>query len=207
MSVNRIALALACGALVSCQRDGTMRASHDSSGAQAGEATRIARSTAADSAVNPDGSVLLSLDGDGLRIVLASAGSTRLLAFETESEAVITAVSASLGSPASQGTSIDCGGGAMDFVTFADGLSINIQRGRFVGWSARASSRSNSLTTMRGIGVGSTRAALDSADAVRVGTTSLGEEFSAGGIAGVLDGAARAARITALWAGLNCFAR
>jgi hypothetical protein len=95
----------------------------------------------------------------------------------------------------------------MDFATFAGGLSVNIQKERFVGWSKRASGSATSLTTMSGAGVGSTRAALDSVYAAKVTTTSLGDEFEAGGIAGVLDGTVPSARITNLWAGMNCIAR
>ena len=60
---------------------------------------------------------------------------------------------------------------------------------------------------MSGIGVGSARAALDAVYSATVSTTTLGEEFSAGGLAGVFDGPTAAARITAMWAGTTCLAR
>jgi hypothetical protein len=42
---------------------------------------------------------------------------------------------------------------------------------------------------------------------VRVFQSTLGTEFSAGGIAGLLESAGPQARIVALWAGMVCIAR
>jgi hypothetical protein len=59
-----------------------------------------------------------------------------------------------------------------------------------------------------GIGVGSTRAELESAYAgVAVDSTTLGVEFMAGGLQGVFESDARTAPIVALWAGAACVAR
>ncbi len=207
MHMTRAALVIVSLALGACRANEKVPASEDSSGTRGSLSAAVAQSSATDSAIAPDGSVLLALDGEGLRIVFAASGSTRLLEFGMDSAAAIRTVSVALGPPTTSGTSADCGAGPIDVATFADGLSINIQQGRFVGWSARGSSSAQSLTTMSGIGVGSTRAALDSVYAATVTTTSLGEEFEAGGIAGVLDGTAASARITNLWAGVNCIAR
>jgi hypothetical protein len=61
---------------------------------------------------------------------------------------------------------------------------------------------------MSGIGVGSTRAELQAAyAAAAVDSTTLGVEFTAGGLQGVLESDARTAPIVALWAGAACVAR
>jgi len=151
--------------------------------------------------------VHVSLDGDGLRFVVESSGSTRLLAFGTPAAQVIAAVSAAIGAAQSRGTNADCGAGPVAFVGFDRGLSLIMQDGSFVGWSARVTGDSATLTTMSGIGVGSTRAALDSSYVATVSRTTLGTEFAAGRIQGVLASASRSAPITDLWAGTSCVAR
>jgi hypothetical protein len=60
---------------------------------------------------------------------------------------------------------------------------------------------------MTGVGIGTTRAQVEDALAIQVSSTSLGTEFTAGGLAGLLDGPGAEARITNLWAGETCIAR
>src|SRR3546814_16332062 len=60
------------------------------------------------------------------------------------------------------------------------------------------------LGTMAGITRGSTRSDLESAYAAEVGETTLGTEFTAGGLSGLLDGTGPTAYITTLWAGTTC---
>jgi hypothetical protein len=60
---------------------------------------------------------------------------------------------------------------------------------------------------MNGIGVGSTRAQLDAAFDPQITQSSLGTEFSAAGLGGVLESPAPTARITSLWAGTGCIFR
>src|SRR3546814_13009983 len=60
------------------------------------------------------------------------------------------------------------------------------------------------LGTMAGITRGSTRSDLESAYAAEVGETTLGTEFTAGGLSGLLDGNGPTAYITTLWAGTTC---
>lgn len=193
--------------VVSCQGNDATRETGASVDSATIDSVAAIRSASPDRTARPDTGSLLALDGEGLRLVVAATGSTRLLAFGADSATVISALSVALGPATSRGTSADCGAGPLDFATFADGLSITMLHARFVGWSARASATARTLTTMSGIGVGSTRAALDSAYAATVSTTTLGEEFSAGGLAGVLDGTAASARITTLWSGTTCQAR
>ena len=150
---------------------------------------------------------MVALDGEGLRLARPSNGATRLLPYGADADVVVTALVASLGPPLSRGTNADCGAGPVEFVTFDGGLSVVVQKARFVGWSTGARSTSRTLTTMSGIGVGATRAGLDSVHAAVVSRTSLGVEFAAGGVFGVLDGEGPSARITDLWSGTSCVAR
>ncbi|TZF90783.1 hypothetical protein FW784_04035 [Lysobacter lacus] len=87
------------------------------------------------------------------------------------------------------------------------GLTVVMQNDRFVGWSASAprdGTRKSALATMAGVGVGSTRHELESAYTAKTQATTLGQEFAAGGLFGVLDGKAPTAHITAMWAGTSC---
>jgi hypothetical protein len=61
--------------------------------------------------------------------------------------------------------------------------------------------------TERGLGIGSTRAALDAAYSVEAFESSLGDEFTAGDFAGLTDGKGPGGRITHLWAGATCIMR
>ncbi|MES3035603.1 MAG: hypothetical protein V4813_16495 [Gemmatimonadota bacterium] len=149
----------------------------------------------------------VALDGEGLRLIVLATGATRLLPFGTGVADMNAALIAPLGAPIARGTNADCGAGAMGVVSFRGGLSVLVQRERFVGWAARADTGSARVTTMSGVGVGATRALLDSVYSATVSRTSLGEEFSAAELHGVLDGAGSSARITDMWAGASCVAR
>lgn len=155
------------------------------------ETTRISDSTA------------LALEGEGLRIFDVSSGAARPLPFGSplgEVVEILTRVQEM--APSEKGESADCG---VEYVTWESGLTVLSSSGRFQGWSARE--RSRGLTTVSGIGIGSTREELEDVYAIEVDSTSLGIEFTAGGLAGVLDSAEREGRVIALWAGVVCLAR
>ncbi len=139
----------------------------------------------------------LALEGEGLRLVLRSSGSTRPLPFGTTRDSVVQAVYATGVVPVDSGAAGDCG---LDYLTWSNRLNTNFREGALVGWAVR----DPGLTTMAGIGVGSSRAALDSVHQAEVSTTSLGNEFAAGGMAGVLS---PEERIEVMWAGEVCLAR
>ena len=63
------------------------------------------------------------------------------------------------------------------------------------------------LTTADGIGIGSTRVELEASREVEVEATTLGTEFSAGGLGGLFASPEPAAEIVSLWAGLTCHFR
>lgn len=107
---------------------------------------------------------------------------------------------------ATEGTNENCGAGSVQFATWQDGLSLVFKDERFVGWGLN-SRAAGTIATSGGVGPGSTRAELEVVYSATVTTTSLGQEFSAGDLHGVLDGSSSKARITDMWGGVSCVAR
>jgi len=161
----------------------------------------------APSATPASAGVTLALSGEGLDFV-TERGTVRHLVFGTPAAQAIDAVSRTYGGIDPQrGRNEECGAGPLDMATWQDGLTMMLQEGRFVGWSVSrgAADGSNILhTTIAGIGIGSTRRDLVAAYAADIRETTLGQEFAAGDVFGVLDGAGPSARITAMWAGESC---
>lgn len=149
---------------------------------------------------------LLNLTGDGLAVVDPKSGSSRPLPFgvaETTAREVVTAVR---GMAISDGRNDECGAAALTFAEFPGGLTVWFQDGRFAGW-ALGDHATPDLATAAGLRVGSTRAELDSAYTAKVSRTTLGQEFQAGEISGVLSAPGAPGRVTALWAGVSCVFR
>ena len=142
----------------------------------------------------------LALDGEGLR--LASGASATPIPFGTARDAVVEAVGKSLGAPPSeQGRNEECGSGAQDYVGWKDGITLWFQDGGFVGWDSKGK-----LTSADGVGLGTQRDRITARE-LEVSETSLGEEFSSGGISGLFASGAPDAKVTALWAGATCIFR
>lgn len=141
----------------------------------------------------------LALDGEGLRLVDAESGSTRLIAFGTPREEASAALAAALGEATETGENAECPPGPLQFAEHGD-TTIYFQEGAFAGWYTEASDQS----TMNGIAPGSTRAAVEEAGG-ELSETSLGQEFEAAGVYGIMNDDASA--VSALWAGVNCFFR
>ena len=64
---------------------------------------------------------------------------------------------------------------------------VNAADGQFVGWNVRPQPDSTSLTTVAGIGLGSTRQELEAAYKVEMVDSSLGVEFYTGQLSGLLE--------------------
>ena len=145
----------------------------------------------------------LALAPDGVSIVLDS-GSTRHANFGMARDVVVPMVSAALGKPTGTGTNSECGQGPMEMVDFKGGLNLEFQDGKFVGWDVDGREKGG-YTTMNGIGIGSTLKDLRAAfGEVTVENSSLGDEFSAGDLGGLLTSLKPDATITHLWAGSTC---
>lgn len=151
--------------------------------------------------------VSVSLDPEGLRLIVNETGSTRLLAFGRPTAEAVEVLSGVLGQPASRSTNAECGAGPTEFVEYGNGLSALFLDGKFSGWSADRES-ADLLTFMNGVGVGSTRQQLTENFAdLKVEESTLGLEFTAGEVSGLLDQDGPTGKVTALWAGTSCVFR
>lgn len=171
----------------------------------AGEASPVPVQTAAPMSASSR-QPTLAVDGEGLRWFLPPNGSARPLAFGTRRADVLASLERVRG-PAGTGTNEDCGAGPVQYATWPDGLSLVFQNNRFAGWGLDRRA-AGALATANGVGPGTDREVLaDSFGTVTFRQTSLGTEFAAGGVFGVLDGAGARATITDMWAGVSCVAR
>jgi hypothetical protein len=148
---------------------------------------------------------VLALDSGGLRVVNSTTGATRSLTFGMKEADALTIVTKLRGKPKSSGVNSECGAGPLGFAQWNDGLTMQFQNGRFVGWDlGDRNPESKRLTTLAGIGIGSTRTALTAAYSTTVSQTSLGTEFTAGKLSGLLSGSQKTAKVTSLWSGITC---
>lgn len=143
----------------------------------------------------------LVLEGAGLRLPGASPPVT--IAFDTPEAATIEALTRALGGPPSdRGSNEECGGGGMDYAAWPGELTLWFLDGRFAGWDNKGA-----LKTAGGIGVGSSRSELAQLPGIEVEESTLGTEFRAGGLSGLLDSKAPDAKVTQLWGGATCVFR
>lgn len=146
----------------------------------------------------------LTIDGEGLRH-FSPEGAARPIPFGTAQEAVLTAVATSLGgnAPAIR-TNAECGAGPTQFARFRNGLQLDFQAQRFVGWTLDQPG----LTTADGVGVGSAKSTVEDSRTVElVPNSTLGVEFSSGDLGGFFDGTGASAKVVSLYAGQTCFFR
>ncbi|HEX8239430.1 MAG TPA: hypothetical protein VF574_06800 [Allosphingosinicella sp.] len=141
------------------------------------------------------------LEGAGLRI--PGATPPRTLAFDMAEAATVEALTKALGRPPTdRGENEDCGGGAMKFADWKGEILVYFLDGRFAGWDSRGK-----LKTLDGIGIGSSRAEVALLPGFEVEESTLGTEFRAGGLSGILDSKAPGAKVTQLWGGATCVFR
>jgi hypothetical protein len=171
--------------------------------------------TAPDSALAAPAAVGSSVDTAALApaaaIVLAPDGlnvtgsAPRQLAFGSLRESVLAEVGAILGQPAEQGIQEECPAGPLYQAQYAAGLQLVFQDSAFVGWFAREGS---AFRTAAGIGPGSSLPQLKAAyPATTVEETSLGTEFAADGLYGIIANPSDAGEVEVMFAGTNCIFR
>lgn len=173
----------------------------------AGSTPAVVQPAAGEIEVAPDSledtESLLALSGDGLQLVGDQTGSTNPLMFGIEMAVVEEAVTSILGAPLASVENSECGSGPQIITQWPNGLVLHAAGGEFIGWSASFDTDA-ALTTMAGIGIGSTRSDLEAAYTVEVVESSLGTEFSTGDLFGILSSAEPNAAIENLWAGTVC---
>lgn len=166
-------------------------------------------------AAGPNHPPVIALDGEGLRLVDPKSGATRPLAFGVE-EAQLKTVAEKLKGPAQSGRNAECGAGALNYLSWPDGLTLYSLDGLFAGWAldapdvakpATGSKKPLRLTTISGVGIGSSRTELLAAYDAKIEQTTLGTEFNAAGLSGILDSTGPKAKVTNLWSGVNCVFR
>ncbi|MEA3066464.1 MAG: hypothetical protein QOJ27_2925 [Sphingomonadales bacterium] len=139
----------------------------------------------------------LVLEGSGLGLASGT------LPFGTPKAAAVEAVAKALGrAPSKRGLNQDCGGGGMEFAEWKDEITLWFEEGSFAGWDSNGE-----LKTAGGVGIGSGRAQVAALPGFEVEESTLGTEFRAGGLSGILASAAPGAKVTNLWGGATCVFR
>ncbi|MBW4331418.1 hypothetical protein KY084_11130 [Stakelama sp. CBK3Z-3] len=144
---------------------------------------------------------LLNIAPDSIALVDPQSGRTRRVQFGTQASDALDAVGRAAGEPVERGTNRECESGPLDFARFDDGLTLLVKDGDFVGWSLQAPSK---VSTMSGVGIGSTRKQFASSYKVENVANSEGREVKAGAMHALLSGDGAQAKIARLWAGASC---
>ncbi|HYE45530.1 MAG TPA: hypothetical protein VEA44_07115 [Caulobacter sp.] len=201
MSFNRLLSALGIAVfLAACGKPAEDPAKTPAAPTQAGPVAPPAAAPAEAATVS------VALDSEGLRLV-TETGSTRLLAFGRPTAEAVEVLTGVLGAPANRSVNQECGAGPTEFVEYGNGLTALFLDGRFTGWSADRES-AELVTFMNGVGVGSTRQQLTEAFAdLTVEESTLGLEFTAGEVSGLLDKDGPTGKVQAIWAGTSCVFR
>lgn len=173
--------------------------------ANAGAATADAGNAGLPRPARPASSLSLALQSEGLQLVDRD-GKTYPIAFGVAEDQALRQVSQARGALVDQGDNDECGAGPLSYANFEGNLALLFQDGKFAGWSVNEGG-DTAITTTSGIGLGATRAALEKAYQTTVEESTIGTEFTAGGLSGLLDGKGPSAKITDIWAGVTCIAR
>lgn len=195
----KFALALALLVLAGCSSDAPPDKPADETVPAASAAPLPA--TAPDDAITETAAPVLAVEAEGLRLFNAKTGSARPVAFGTPRDQVLTSLA--FRGPPGTGRNSECGAGPLDYANWPDGLGLYFQGGNFVGWMLDKRAKGG-ITTASGIGPGSSRADLESAYSATFSDTTLGTEFAAGELFGLLDGEGKNAKITNMWGGVSC---
>ena len=169
--------------------------------AQNDGAAKEVSSNAAVKAEAPPPAAAIVLEGSGLRIPGASP--PRTLTLDMPKSATIEALAKALGRPPTElGANGECGGGGMEFAAWEGDIIAWFLDDRFAGWDNKGGFR-----TIEGIGIGSSRSEVEVLPGFEVEESTLGAEFRAGGLSGILASKAPDAKVTHLWGGATCVFR
>jgi hypothetical protein len=156
----------------------------------------------------------LALTSNALQLVDAITGSTKEIGYGMPYKQIVAIVRNILErEPAKVGVNSECGAGPLKMASWSNGLTLVFKETKrdngewlFAGWFAsKPQPKESKLSTMAGVGVGSTLAELKSAYKISVSKTTLGQEFAVkSGIYGLLSGIGDDATIDAMWSGVSC---
>lgn len=151
----------------------------------------------------------LGVGPDGLQLI--DGAHITQLPFGTSRDEVFTVLEEVLGvSPTVTPSSPECGNQADEQLLWPGQLSVDIRDDQMISWQL---DRESPLTTVSGVGLGSTRAEVESSIVIMVDESSLGTEFATegsgegGGMGGLLTGPEDTGTVTELWAGEICVFR
>lgn len=162
---------------------------------------------------SPGGKYLLVLTSNAIQLVDRQTGSSKEITFGIPLTQMIEITGNVLEmEPSSVVINQECGAGPLQMASWSNGLTLvfkqtkNQKEWKFAGWyMGKSPGTSKTLTTMAGIGIGSTRAEMESAYVIEVSKTTLGHEFStSSGLYGIFDGSGKDAKISSLWSGVSC---
>jgi len=158
----------------------------------------------------------VSLTSNALQLINSQTGSSTEINFGKPLDEMVETINKVLQSKVSSiAINSECGAGPLKMAVWKNGLNLIFKEQKsnkewqFVGWYlGNTSGNLQTLKTMAGIGIGSTRQEMESAYVIKVNTTSLGNEFStSSGLYGIFDGSGKDAKITEMWSGLTCIFR
>lgn len=189
-----VCAALGCAMLAGCTDSGSGGSSADAASASEASSRSGEASAAASLVVMVDG---VRLDDDSNNV-----------AFGTPRAAAVETMTGLLDEPSETGDNNECGAGPMQFVHYGN-FTLNFQDDRLVGWSVFDGEEPAGLpiATPAGLTIGSSRAEVDAAPQAVFEETSIGLEFTADGVDGVVDQDGPDGVVTNLWAGTNCIFR
>jgi hypothetical protein len=156
------------------------------------------------------GAAAVLLEGDGLGFVAPESGSISRLSFGSPAGQVLDVLDRLLGEGERSPSSPECPNQADRTAVWpAAGLQVELRGGELIAWSLRPGSE---LTTLTGIGIGSTRAEVEEAYVIELVDSTLGIEFTTGtdpaapdAIRGLLSARRPGqGQVTSLWAGEIC---
>ena len=139
-------------------------------------------------------------------LIVSDRAGSHTITFGGPAATAVAAARQIYGQPENLESLEECGAGPIEVSQFA-GLTLAAQDGKFVGWWLDGRAKPPLPKTAAGIGIGSTRAELDAAYPLEEFESSLGDEFTANGLAGLISGEGKSGKITHLWAGATCIMR
>ena len=172
--------------------------------------------TTVDSTVTKTPTQFLALTSNALQIINGNTGSTSEIGFGKPLDELVEITNkVLLDKVSSIGINSECGAGPLKMAVWKNGLNLIFKEQKsngiwqFVGWYVgKSTNNAKPLQTMAGIGIGSSRAAMEEAYVIKVNKTSLGYEFSTtAGLYGIFNGPNKNAKITDMWSGTTCIFR